>query len=364
MRKLLLPLLFLFSLHSHAQESRRIADSIRIWRRVPALAYAVVSSDSIYDMGAVGYKKIRTKDTISLSNRFHTGSATVTFTSFIAAQLVSKGKLNWNTALFHVFPELKAMANKDFGNPTLADILSQHTGFPMLNNYMNLSTLPSYPGTVEEKRKKTVEWIVQQKRVGKDTIGSRRSTFTNANALVAAAMMEKVTGKSWESLLDEYLNKPLQISIKVGFPSRLDVSEPWGHWTEGGVFTPLGPTHWFGLNPSMAPAADANITLPDYVKFVQDELRGLRGKKAVLPATFYGVMHYSYPVYSIGWTNIPINEYHITETDGTIGTFYSHVEIIKEKNIAVIVMANSGDNSAKGAVLNLARALREMYVHL
>jgi hypothetical protein len=70
------------------------------------------------------------------------------------------------------------------------------------------------------------------------------------------------------------------------------------------------------------------------------------------------------PVYSIGWSSLEINNNHISESDGTAGTFFCHVEIIQDKNIAIIVMANSGDNAAKGAVLNLARAIREMYVSL
>jgi D-alanyl-D-alanine carboxypeptidase len=364
MKNVMLFFLLLFSSASQAQDIRKIADSIRKWRRVPALAYAIVSSDSIYKIGAVGYKKLRSKDTINIQNRFHLGSATASLTSFIAARLVASGKILWNTTLFQVYPEMKAKANKDFGNPMLADILSHRAGFPLMNNYFHLSTLPGYPGTPQQKRKATVAWLVQQKQLGKDTSGRRRFIFSNANTLVAASMLEKVSGKSWETLLQEYINTPLGISIKLGFPNRLDPNQPWGHWIEGGYFSPLAPNHWFGLNPSMAPAADANITLPDYIKFVQDELRGLTGRKAVMSKRSYELLHYTYPIFSFGWTNFEVKNYHISESDGTMGTFYSHVEIIKEKNIAVIVMANSGDSGGKGAVLNLAKALREMYVTL
>ena len=364
MKSVVFVLLMFCSVVAEAQDVRKIADSIRKWRRVPALAYAIVSSDSIYKIGAVGYKRIRTKDTIHLHNRFHLGSATGSLTSFIAAKLVASGKILWNTTVFQVFPELKSKANKDFGDVMLADILSHRSGFPLLNTYLQLSVLPGFPGTVQQKRKASVLWILQQKKLGKDTIGRKRFIFSNANTLVAASMLEKVSGKSWETLLQEYINKPLGISIKTGFPSRLDEHEPWGHWIESGKFIALSPQHWFGMNVSMAAAADANITLPDYVKFVQDHLKGLRGRKALLSKRSYELLHYTYPIFSFGWTNFEVNGNHISESDGTFGSFYSHVEIIKEKNIAVIVMANSGDTGGRGAVLNLAKALREMYVEL
>jgi D-alanyl-D-alanine carboxypeptidase len=364
MKKVLPVFLLLFSISSYCQDIRKVADSIRRYRRVPALAYAIVSGDSIYQMGAVGYKKLRTRDTIAIDNRFHLGSSTASLTGFIAAKLVDDGKITWNTTLFQLFPDLKAKANKDYGNPVFADVLSHRAGFPLFNNYLQLSKLPGFPGPPPEKRKTTVGWLLEQKRIPADSSGKKRFVFSNANTLVAAAMMEKASGKSWESLLEDYINKPLGISVKLGMPSRVDINEPWGHWIEGGYFSPLPPTHWFGLNPSMAPAADANISLPDYIKFVQDELRGLNGMKAMLPKRSYEMIHYGYPVYSFGWLNLEVNGNHISESDGTIGTFYSHVEIIKEKNVAVIVMANGGDTGAKGAVLNLARALREMYVRL
>ena len=91
MQKLVLIPFVLLAVASFGQDLHHIADSIRFHRRVPALVYAVVSADSVYIMGAVGYKRIRSKDTINVSNRFHLGSATSTFTSFIAAQLVGRG---------------------------------------------------------------------------------------------------------------------------------------------------------------------------------------------------------------------------------------------------------------------------------
>jgi len=77
--------------------------------------------------------------------------------------------------------------------------------------------------------------------------------------------------------------------------------------------------------------------------------------KALLPARQYELMHYSSPNYGLGWSNLEVNGTHISESDGTLGTFFSHVEILKEKNLAIVILCNSGDNGGKGAVINLAR---------
>lgn len=344
-----------------AQDVHHIADSIRMRRRVPGLVYAVISSDKILQSGAAGFKQLRGKDSISISNRFHIGNATASFTAFIAAQLVAKGKIVWTTRLIQQLPLLAKKARPEYKSITLVDLLSQQAGFPSFNIYTDFANVPVHSGTLAVQRYKLVEWLVlQPSKI--DTTVKRTAKFSNANTAVAVAMLERASGKSWEELVREYLNKPLGISIKTGWPNKLSPAEPWGHWDEGDRFTPLDPNHWFTIPGTFTGAADANITLGDYIKFIQDELRGLRGQKAVFPARTYDLMHYAYPNYAIGWANLEVANNHISECDGTMGTFYSHVEIIKEKNIAVIVMANAGDNSAKGACLNLARMLREMYV--
>lgn len=349
----------IISFSTFAQSARQIADSIRLKRRVPALVYAVISSDSIYELGGVGYKEFRTKDSISLSNRFHIGSATAAFTSFIAANLVAKGKILYNTKITKLFPEIAAKCRPEYKNITLVELLSQQAGVLPLNSYLELHKVPTFQGKPVAKRAQFVKWAVQQRSL-RDTTGKRYFRFSNGNTAIAVAMLEKASGKSWEQLLEEYVNRPMGIKVRTRWPVKISGKEPNGHWNEAGKFITLDSSHWFGISPALTGACDANITIGDYIKFIQDQLRGLRGGKARLPKRSYEVLHYSYQDYSLGWVSIEVNGNHISESDGTVGTFFSHTEIIKEKNLAIITLTNSGDNYARGACLNLAKMLREM----
>lgn len=363
MKRIITILAVIGCLHATAQDTRRMADSIRFQRRIPGLVYAVVSSDSILLMEGVGYRKFRTKDSVSLSNRFHLGSATAAFTSFIAVQLVAKGKLQWNTPLLKLVPAAAAKCRPEFRGLTLADLLSQQAGLVSLNTFHEIYTVPILPGTPVQQRIAFVQWATER-RGGPDTSGKKTFRFSNANTVAVVAMLEKASGKPWETLLKEYVNKPLRINVKTGWPNLLSPAEPWGHWLESDRYTATEPGYWFHVSPALTGAADANITISDYCRFVQDELKGLQGKKAALTPRLYELMHYVYPMYGFGWTNLEVNGTHISECDGTLGTFYSHVEIMKEKDIAVIVLCNSGDTGGRGAVINLARLLRRRYVTL
>jgi CubicO group peptidase (beta-lactamase class C family) len=352
----------LFVITGQAQQFRKAADSVRKSRVVPSISYAVMNADGIIEMAAVGYKKLRTKDTVNVNNRYHLGGNTINFTAYIAAQLVKQGKIKWVTKLVDVFTDLKKTARPEFQNVTLVDLLSQRGGIPKFNTHFEFIA-PGFAGNELERHIGFTRWVTARRGLMDSATGKRPMVFSNASAIPAIAMLEKVSGKGYEKLLNEYVNKPFGISVKFGFPNRINKDEPWGHNNETGSFEPLSPNHWWGMPPAFTAACDANSTVGDYAKFILDNLRGLTGKPAKLPANIYQLLHYSYAGYAIGWGNVNINGQHISDHDGTLETFFVHTEIHKEQNLAIIVMCNSGGTPGKAACINLARIIREKYIH-
>jgi hypothetical protein len=91
-------------------------------------------------------------------------------------------------------------------------------------------------------------------------------------------------------------------------------------------------------------------------------LKGLLGKKAHLTKETFEFLHYGKLDYAMGWYNGTLNNYSYSFHEGIAFLFDCRVSIIKEKNIGIIVMCNSGDRDGRGAVLNLSRMLEEYYV--
>src|SRR5215470_15046533 len=90
-------LVMFISYQSLSQPFIKIADSIRRYRSVPGIVYAVFSDDKIIEVGATGIRTLKTKDSIRVKDRFQIGTNTGAFTSYIAARLSENGKLSWNT---------------------------------------------------------------------------------------------------------------------------------------------------------------------------------------------------------------------------------------------------------------------------
>ena len=74
-------------------------------------------------------------------------------------------------------------------------------------------------------------------------------------------------------------------------------------------------------------------------------------------------MHFGLPDYSLGWQNAVIGNSRISFHTGESHLFVSHVELIPEKNIGVLVVGNNGESMGNGGVMNLGRGLRDHYMN-
>ena len=343
-----------------SQRFIKTADSIRKIRTIPGMAYAIFTSDCILDWGVSGRRKMGSNDSIRMKDRWNIGTNTAAFTSYIAGSLVERGKIKWTTRLIEVFTELKKKIPLAYQGSTLVSLLSHQANVPLYAQIDEWSKTPSLPGNDTVTRRKAFITYILTPKSPADTMASRkRKGFSVAGYVIATAMLEKVSGKSWEKMVDEYINRPLGISIKFGWPNKTDTAAPWGHGDIGGYFHAEGPDTWVGFNPILNPALNINISLRDYVKFMQENLRGLLGKRAHLNPQIFKLLHFGVLDNALGWNNGSLENYSFSFHEGISLLFNCRAEIIKEKNIGVLVLANSSDNDARAGVLNLTRILEQ-----
>ena len=360
MRTLFVLFLLALSVSSAGQSMLKIADSIRRVRGIPCMGYAVFTSDKILDMGVSGFRKYRTRDTAQVTDRFYLGTNTFAFTSYIAAKLVEAGKIKWTTTYIELFPQNKSKVKAEFQAVALKDLLSNVSGLAPYNSVNDFAFVPMFPNDIVSQRRDFSLWLLQ--RPGLDVNRKNKMVISVVGYGVAASMLEKVSGMSWEKMLEEYINKPLGISARVGWPNKVSEQQPWGHWSRYGPLTPEPPDTWVKTYPPIVPGIDLNITIADYAKFLQEHLHGLRGEKAGLNKKTFDLMLFGIPDYSLGWQNAVIGNDRISYHTGESQLFMAHVELIPEKNIGILVFGNNGETLGKGGVLNLCRELRDYYM--
>ncbi|QSW91140.1 beta-lactamase family protein [Flavobacterium endoglycinae] len=354
MKKILVFIFFLNCVPTfYAQKNNAFAEKVREQYKIPELAYAVVSSDSIFEMEVLGYQRNNSSSKAKIDDRFRLGSMTKTITSYIATLLVKEGKIKWNTKFFDLYPELKTKSNPNTYNFTLQDFLTFRAKLPIWSYGNQTPTKKEITGNDQQQRYEFIAWFFRQNfNVEKQDI-----YWSNPSYVAAGLMLEKATGKTYETLVKE-LGKSLNIDFDFGQPNIKDKNQPWGHDEN---LKPEKPALNYELN-WLSSAGNINCSLPDYCKFSQMQLQGLLGKSKLLTAEEFNNMHCGFPEYSFGWqSEIKENGLKYSFHNGSPGTFLTKVYLCPSINKAFILFANVQSEEADQGLMILLNKLQEQY---
>lgn len=338
-----------------SQNSKKYIDSVRQAFHIPEVCYAVINEKDIKSIGSLGLHAVNLKDSASLNDRFHIGSNTKAMTAYMIAKYVEKGKIKWSTKFFDLFPEWKKTSQKEYYNITLEELLS-HRALIQPFQGENDPQIPKFKGDQALKRKQFGRFVLTLVPANPGT--DHAYVYSNAGYTLAALMIEKVTKKTWEQLIDKVFNADLNLNIKFSWPENQKAKDTWGHSFENGQLVPVPSTTDYHLDYT-EPAGDLNIKLPDYIKFIQMNLKGLKGENNYLKASTYQYIHDHFPQYSMGWYNISENNIQWSNHLGTAGTYYTLVHIDKTNGIAYIIFTNSFNEETTNGVRLIMRYLKK-----
>lgn len=360
MRKIYLIFFIFYTFRIYSQNLNKVADSLRVKYKIPEIAFAIVSVDSINEVQTLGFHKVESKkleDEARISDFFHLGSNTKAITGFICAYLVEQKKINWDTKFFDLFPEWKKKSNNAFYNITLEDLLSHRARIQPFTSGIEYKKLPKFGGTKSEKRRQFCKYILKNEPV---QINDKIFNYSNAGYSIATLMIEKVSGLTWEELVNLVLTEKLKLNYKFGWPNRFEINQPWGHWIENDTLISLSPKTKYDLGLA-EPAGDLSMQLNDYAKFVQLNLIGLEGKDNFLKSKTYDYLHYGKKEYSIGWGNVKDEKREISEHAGSDGTFFCYTQIDKINKKAFIIQINCATKEGQNGLFELLKIMKKKY---
>ncbi|MHC1703255.1 MAG: serine hydrolase domain-containing protein [Tenuifilaceae bacterium] len=356
---------------SEKQKILHEIDSIRILFNIPAVAFGVVSANSVIIQGALGIREINTNDTVTIKDKFHIGSNTKAITSFIAGKLVDEGLISWNTKFFDLFPELKVTSKPEYYEIELKDLLSHRALINPFKSGKQWNTLQQFNELTTNNTKSNYnfsKFLLTLEAVKYDSAEFYR--YSNAGYLLAALMLEKVSNKTYEQLVEK-TNQDLGVDFQIGWPRQHSKLQPLGHI----VPKELGFGKESGLNAMpdsilnddmlkdfqyyCRPAGDICVSITDYLKFIQLNLAGLNGQNNYLKSGTYDYIFNGEREYSMGWGNWIVNGNHYYGHSGSLITFYTHTVILKELKVAIVILVNAGNGKSIGGLFTIKEFLEK-----
>lgn len=351
-------------------------DSIRIKHNIPSVAYGIIRNDTVIVINTVGYRDILTKEKSRQEDYYNIGSNTKAFTSYLAAKIVENDLIKWDTKFFDLYPELKNESDTTYYQISLKELLSHRA---RLINFKEPEEIIMILGkylentddslSLQQKRYYLIKEILKHKPL--PPYKECEDSYSNAGFIAAALMLEKVSGQSWENLINN-LSRDLNIGVYIGSPIELNKLQPKGY---------LNPEH-IGLNIDKVlipieipiripvqgelsqlnilfeflllctPAGNISINVNDFLKFLQLNINGINGENNYLKSESYRHIFSTYPNYSMGW-GVESNENLIYSHRGSNMMFNSFAGISPAEKLGVVIMINAYNNSGLTEILQL-----------
>jgi CubicO group peptidase (beta-lactamase class C family) len=323
----------------------RALESVRTGgRRLPGMIGAIVRGDRLAAIGASGFRKIGSNETIRPDDRVHLGSCTKAMTATMIGTLVDEQKLSWTSTIGEIFPDQAKSIHPEFRRVTLIHLLSHRAGLPHDAPWWELGWgLP-----VTQQRRMVLTRMLQGPP--KDRPGSKYD-YSNVGYVLAGLMAEQVTGTPWEELMRRRLFQPLGMdSAGFGPPGRRgQVVQPWGHRGQGDELRPVLEDN----PPVMGPAGTVHCSVPDWAKFASFHLLGTAGGQRLLKPETLRVLHTPEPgeEYVGGWFALErswaggraLNHH------GSNTTWYCSIWLAMPRDLGFLVATNAGGDQASRA---------------
>jgi CubicO group peptidase (beta-lactamase class C family) len=216
-----------------------------------------------------GIRSVNNDVQAEIDDKWHLGSITKSFTALLIAILVEKNILKWDEPIAKTFGNYIDVpdAYKDI---TLLHLLSHRAGLQANLEVEKLLAYKNDKSPIMNQRKDYVTNVFAQTPAGE--IG-KTFLYSNSGFVIAGHIAELKIGRSWETLLKEFIFRPLNItSADFGAPRGRDIKdEPMGHYFDDSVNKRVAvePQDIISDNPMvLGPAGTLNMNAQDMIKYL------------------------------------------------------------------------------------------------
>lgn len=317
---------------------------------------AVVEKNKVILTKGFGYKDYEKKVPVTENTLFAIGSCTKAFTSSLLAFPMKEGKLDLDNPIKQYLPELRFVDDELNLNVTTRDMMSHRTGLPRHD-------LAWYGSNTKR------DSLIYSIRYFEKTAPLRRVwQYNNFMFLAQGVLAEKLSGKSWETLVKEQLFTPLNMtSSNTSINDHVKAADySFGYTEKDGTVSKM---KFMNIDP-IGPAGSINSNAKDMANWVMMWVNG--GKfngKEILPAAYYNQAISSQMIigaglptkeqpdvffsnYGLAWFLANYRGHYRVEHGGNIDGFSSSTSFFPTDSIGIFVSVNQNGSPIPGIIRN------------
>ncbi|MDR2651187.1 MAG: beta-lactamase family protein [Prevotellaceae bacterium] len=355
-KTLLLFIVMFFALRQNAQTQNNTSITARIdslvpivmndWK-IPGMAVAVIKNNDVIFKKGFGTKSPEEFLPVDENTVFQIGSVSKSFTAALIAMLVDEGKLNWHDKIIDHLPDFRMYDSLATKSMQIRDIMTHRSG------------LRGQAGTYIPNMGYDRDDIYSLLKYIKPSTELRSTyAYNNITFIIAAKLIEKYTGKSWEENVSERIFKPLGMtnssmnedgflnsenrSMSCEFEYDNGIKNKWLYDDDRALF-------WLTV---IGPAGSINSTATDLIKWSKFHLnKGKVDGKEIISEKNMKYLHTGQIITSMDSARITVyghcwfieqtNRYRLYFHTGTTWGFTTLCAFIPEIDLGVVILANS-----------------------
>jgi len=350
---LLLPLAAQPDIDSVVQRARTEFD-------VPGIAVAIVHEGRLVMAKGYGVGRLDTGEPVTPKTLFGVASNTKAFTSAALAILVDEGKLAWDDRVVDRLPSFQMSDPYVSREMRIRDLLIHNSGLAL-----GAGDLMYFP----ESNFTSAEILARLRHVPLSTSFRSRYAYDNILYLAAGAVIEAVSGKTWDTFIHDRILDPLGMTMTVtnmkALATRSGVALPHAPGDDG----KLRQLNHSSLDNN-SPAASIQSSVEEMSRWVMLQLNEgqLEGKRIFSarqsremwsPQTIIPVstppkplagLKSNFQAYGLGWNLTDYRGEKIVSHTGGLFGMVSRVTMVPSKKLGVIVLTNQENGAAFNAI--------------
>lgn len=190
-----------------------LLDSYVYEENIPSVVVGIIQNGKLIEVLSRGQMKRGSRENVHGQTLYQIGSLSKSFTAIMINSLAEEGKLSTDDKLSkHLADNIPAEALKQYESITLADVLQHRSGLP--NNGASIPPTPN--GTAMKGGYGKEAMLKDLGNLKIDTERQGKFNYSNLGFAVLGYVAQKVSGKSYEELLQEYIAKPLGMNQTTG----------------------------------------------------------------------------------------------------------------------------------------------------
>lgn len=298
----------------------------------PGLAYAIVDSRGILHHRSWG--RDGRGDPVTASTPFLWGSVSKPVTATVIMTLVEAGRLDLDAPIRRYMPDFRLADEAASGRITARHLLTHASGIP------NGVDVTDRFGPVPDPYRAAVEELAA---VVPRTEPGRAHEYTSANYLVLGALVEAITGRRYEEVLDSVVLSRLDMAGAILTPAAARERLPPGHRYLAG--RPVAMTTPYDATGPSYGYLGGNVV--DLARFAIAQLRGgeFRGERVVSSDLVEAMHTGAVPVaehtsYGLGWRDTRRGDVRMVWHGGAAPGYQAMIILLPDHDRAVIMLQN------------------------